>query len=183
MPNRPNSPQRPRRRRTLVPPERHAASTPVPPNALTMRPPYRRGHRYIRCGLRLRKDLLDALRVEGRRRRQWVSALAEDLLRQGLERLRGQPLAQVPSAAAAEPAPPPGTPRHWVRLALDGPVWDALQRIAQETPYSVAQLLRQQISEAALAQAAEGARHQGPSSTGDHEDGVAPRLDGQHHPR
>ena len=140
------------------PPERRTRRTPVltlttaaPESSalqsLTMRPPYRRGPTYTRCGLRLRQELLDALRAEGRRRRRWMSDLAEELLQDGLARLRGRPLSREGQEYASQPIPQPSPERHWIRLALDGPFWELLQRKTHGTPYSVPQLIRQMIGD------------------------------------
>jgi hypothetical protein len=127
------------KRSTLQPDSNDAQPTPTAetsgrPERLTLRPPDRRGTHYVRCGLRLRRDVWHALQVESRQRRRWASDIAQELLLEGLERRR-----RVPAAPFAQPelAPANGVPtgeRHWVRLALEQPVWDVLQQRASGTP-------------------------------------------------
>lgn len=115
---------------------------------LAMRPPYRRGAAYIRCGLRLSMSLWRELQLEGRRRRRWVSDLAEQLLTEGLERHQGRPRAVDPPPLAV---PEPAADRHWVRLAIERPIWEVLRIEADRRRLSVAQLIRQMVGDAARA--------------------------------
>jgi hypothetical protein len=144
------------KRSTLQPDSNDAQPTPTAetsgrPERLTLRPPDRRGTHYVRCGLRLRRDVWHALQVESRQRRRWASDIAQELLLEGLERRR-----RVPAAPFAQPelAPANGVPtgeRHWVRLALEQPVWDVLQQRASGTAYSPAVLARQLLAGAVRA--------------------------------
>jgi hypothetical protein len=144
------------KRRTLQPDSTDSQPTPsaepiARPERLTLRPPYRRGAHYVRCGLRLRRDVWHALQLESRQRRRWASDLAQELLLEGLAQRRRVPVSPF---AQIELPPANGAPtgeRHWVRLALEQPLWEVLQRRASGTAYSPAQRARQLLTGAVLA--------------------------------
>jgi hypothetical protein len=124
----------------------HSLARPETPGRWpTMRPPYRRGPGYTRCGLRLRTRLYNALRTESRRRRQWVSVLSQDLLEKGLECLRGKPIQDTKDRVDLQLEDPETSARHWVRLAIERPIWDLLQLDADRRRISVGQLIRQMV--------------------------------------
>ena len=119
--------------------------TPKPSVAITMRPPYRRGSGYIRCGLRLREALWAALQAHAKRHRRWASEVAEEFLREGLTR---REVSLVATDPAPRPTPVPSSGRHWVRLAIPYPVWEVLQDEASARGISVAQLIQQKVYQA-----------------------------------
>ena len=98
----------------------------------------------MRCCFRIRKNVHAALQTESRRRRRWLSDLADDLLQQGVERFRGRSL-QSNELTTPEPRKADPARRHWVRLALNGAIWNELQCEADALDISVAQLTRQII--------------------------------------
>ena len=120
------------------------------PQPLSLRPPYRLGRNYIRCGLRLRQDLWRALQAAARRQRRWVSDLSEELLRAGLGQRRSEAHPATAEGTTPLPEVQPGGGRHWVRLALEEPVWERLQAEATATGYTVSQLARQRFGMAVL---------------------------------
>jgi len=124
--------------------------TAVSSPSFAMRPPYRRGGDYLRCGLRLRCDVWRALHLEARRQRRGVSDLAQTLLLAGLERQHGRLRDDARPVAPSPPGLLPAGERHWIRLALEAPMWERLQAEAATTGYSVAQLARQRLGAAVL---------------------------------
>lgn len=109
---------------------------------VTMRPPYRRGGDYVRCGVRIPRPVWSALHREARRRRIWVSVLAQQLLVQGLGTTAAM---EGNDGAAAHDYGGQPAARHWMRVVIEQPQWDILHRAAQEAGLSVPQLVRQQI--------------------------------------
>ena len=133
-----------------IPPVSEASGEPVTrrDRRVTMRPAYRRGPEYLRCGLRLRETVYRALLAESRRRRRWASELAEKILEEGLQRLRGKPLEGSGARARADgELVVTGTQRHYVRLAIEAPLWALLQCEADSHRLSVAQLVRQLVGD------------------------------------
>jgi hypothetical protein len=107
-----------------------------------IKPAYRRGPGFRKGTLRLSLAVWQALAAEAARQRRWASDVAQQLLAEGLGRV-----------AVGAPPEPPAAPteakraRRTCHLAIDGPVWDALQVEARREGLSVAQLIRQRLAE------------------------------------
>jgi hypothetical protein len=92
--------------------------------------------------MRLQTGLWSALKAEARRRRRWTSDLVEECVQEGLAR-RGALVGTEDTDPT--PTPLPSHERHWVRLAVPGPVWEFLQCEASMHRISVPQLIQQKV--------------------------------------